>query len=223
MEIQKLGDLSRWRVHNEKEAIFFSDHKVRTIRLDVRAAAAVHVYLHTNADGVVVDEFLTVLPSGLSAVEFLGNGCSLVLDSTGPVSYFSPEVEAIWHENVEDETFTTIANRRERNPEVELMEFLMNQNINNRMAQMDAEFERRLALMEERNANANSLENAGGSGGGVHQRTPAKRAKQPDAQAGATEPAGADQAGASRRGSVEQPADVAGSGKPDAVAKGEKP
>ncbi|RWD68350.1 hypothetical protein [Mesorhizobium sp.] len=223
MEIQKLGDLSRWRVHNEKEAIFFSDHKVRTIRLDVRAAAPVHVYLHTNADGVVVDEFLTLLPAGLSAVEFLGNGCSLVLDSTGPVSYFSPEVEAIWHENVEEETFTTIANRRERNPEVEWMEFLMQQNINSRMAAMDAEFERRMQALEERNANANTLENAGGSGNGVHIGTSSKRPKQPDTQAGAAEPAGADQAGSPRGGSVEQPADVAGSGKPVPVAKGEKP
>lgn len=223
MEIQKLGDLSRWRLHDEK-ALFFADHKVRTIRLDVRAAAPVHVYLHTNSDGELVDEFMTVLPVGLSALEFLSGGCSLVLDSTGPVVYFTPEIETVTFENVEEETFTTIANRRERNPEVEWMEFLMNQNINQRMAQMDAEFERRLALMEERNAHAHSLENAGGSGGGVHQRTAPKRAKQPDAQTGAAEPAADDQAGAPRggRGSV-PPADGVGSGEPDAVAKGEKP
>lgn len=221
MEIQKLGDLSRWRLHDEK-ALFFSDHKVRTIRLDVRAAAPVHVYLHTNSDGELVDEFMTVLPVGLSALEFLSGGCSLVLDSTGPVVYFTPEIETVTFENVEEETFTTIANRRERNPEVEWMEFLMNQNINNRMAQMDAEFERRLALMEERTAHAHTLENAGGSGGGVHQRTAPKRAKQPDAQAGATEPA-PDQSGAPRGGrdSV-PPADGVGSGEPDAGAKGEK-
>ncbi|RWE98129.1 MAG: hypothetical protein EOS81_12595 [Mesorhizobium sp.] len=174
----------------------------------------------------MVDEFLTVLPAGLSAVEFLGNGCSLVLDSTGPVSYFSPEVEAIWHENVEDETFTTIANRKERNPEVEWMEFLMQQNINSRMAAMDAEFERRMQALEERNANANSLENAGGSGGGVHIGTTAKRAKQPDAQAGATVPAedGGEGRQSGARRELQQPADdVAGSGKPAPVAKGEKP
>ncbi|TIV79903.1 MAG: hypothetical protein E5V78_24415 [Mesorhizobium sp.] len=87
---------------------------------------------------------------------------------------------------------------------------------------MDAEFERRMQALEDRNANANSLEKAGGSGGGVHQRKAPKRSEQPDAQAGANQPAD-DQAGAPRRGSVEQPADVAGSGKPDAVAKGEKP
>ncbi|MDX8442859.1 hypothetical protein [Mesorhizobium australafricanum] len=222
MEIQKLGDLSRWRAHDDK-AIAFGHHKVRSIRLDVRASAPVHVYLHTNEDGELVDEFMTVLPVGLSAVEFLSGGCSLVLSSTGPLSYFTPEIEAVAFENVEEETFTTIAQRRERNPEVEWMEFLMNQNINSRMAAMDAEFERRMMALEERNAlNANTSEKAGGSGGGVHQRTAPKRSQQPDTQAGANQPAD-DQAGASRRGSVEQPADVAGSGKPDVLAKGEKP
>lgn len=222
MEIQKLGDLSRWRLHDEK-ALFFSDHKVRTIRLDVRAAAPVHVYLHTNADGELVDEFLTVLPVGLSALEFLSNGCSLVLDSTGPVVYWTPEIETVSFENVEEETFTTIAQRRERNPEVEWMEFMMQQNMNARMAAMDAEFERRMLLLEERNANAHTLENAGGSGGGVHQRTAPKRAKQSDAQAGAavgSEDGEGRQSGA-QRGLPGGDAG-AGSGKPDAVAKGEK-
>ncbi|TIN93931.1 MAG: hypothetical protein E5Y06_17305 [Mesorhizobium sp.] len=218
MEIQKLGDLSRWRVHDEK-ALFFSDHKVRTIRLDVRASAPVHVYLHTNPYGEIVDEFLTVLPVGLSAVEFLSGGCSLVLDSTGPLSYFSPEIEAIAFENVEEETFTTIANRRERNPEVEWMEFLMNQNINSRMAAMDAEFERRMMVIEERNGNASTSDKSGGSGVGVHIGAPAKRAKQSNAQASAAIPAATDESGASRgeRGSV-----PAGE-EPAPVAKGEKP
>lgn len=217
MDIQKLGDLARWRHHDEK-AIFFADHKVRTIRLDVRAAAPVHVYLHTNADGVVVDEFLTVLPVGLSSVEFLSGGCSLVLDSTGPVVYFTPEIEAVSFENVEEETFTTIANRRERNPEVEWMEFLMNQNINSRMAAMDAEFERRMLALEERNGNASGSEIPGGSGERVHLGTPAKRAKQPDAQAGAIV-ADDDAAGAPRGGPV---ADGDGAGEV-VKSKGAKP
>ncbi|MER8599677.1 hypothetical protein NKH09_17525 [Mesorhizobium sp. M1339] len=216
MEIQKLGDLSRWRLHDEK-ALFFADHKVRTIRLDVRAAAPVHVYLHTNSDGEVVDEFLTVLPAGLSAVEFLSNGCSLVLDSTGPVVYFSPEIEAVAFENVEEETFTTIAQRRERNPEVEWMEFLMNQNINARMAAMDEEFQRRLAAMEAKgNANAGNASGESGSGDRVHIGAPPKRAKQPDAPASATEPDGGEvDGGASREvsspaGKQPAPADAKG-------------
>ncbi|RWD33335.1 MAG: hypothetical protein EOS22_00865 [Mesorhizobium sp.] len=216
MEIQKLGDLARWRHHDEK-AIFFADHKVRTIRLDVRAAAPVHVYLHTNADGELLDEFLTVLPVGLSSLEFLSGGCSLVLDSTGPVVYFTPEIEAVSFENVEEETFTTIANRRERNPEVEWMEFLMNQNINSRMAAMDAEFERRMRVIEERNGNASGSENPGGSGEGVHIGAAAKRAKQPDAQDGGVKPSD-DAAGASRRGPVGD--DGAGEG---VQSKGAKP
>ncbi|RUW97248.1 hypothetical protein EOA35_25960, partial [Mesorhizobium sp. M8A.F.Ca.ET.023.01.1.1] len=61
MEIQKLGDLARWRFHDGK-AITFGNHKVRTIRLDVRASAPVTVYMHADADGQIVDEFLTVLP-----------------------------------------------------------------------------------------------------------------------------------------------------------------
>lgn len=221
MEIQKLGDLARWRKHDGK-AIAFGSHKVRTIRLDVRAAAPVMVYLHANADGEVVDDFLTLLPAGLSALEFLAGGGSLVLDSKGPVSYFTPEIEAVAFENVEEETFTTIAQRRERNPEVEWMEFLMNQNINARMAAMDEEFQRRLAAMEEREAQyANTSEKAGGSGGGVHLGTSSKRPKQPDAQAGATEPASS---GTDRRTSRDGGPDAGGAGKPGAaVTEGEKP
>ncbi|MBZ9902402.1 hypothetical protein [Mesorhizobium sp. CA17] len=224
MEIQKLGDLSRWRDHDEK-AIAFGNHKVRTIRLDVRASAPVHVYLHTNEYGEIVDDFLTVLPVGLSAVEFLSGGCSLVLDSTGPLAYFTPEIEAVAFENVEEETFTTIAQRRERNPEVEWMEFLMNQNINSRMAAMDAEMERRMMAWEERNGNANTSEKAGGSGDGVHIGTAPQRAKQPNSQAGAAEPAADDQAGAPRGGSGSVPGavDDGTPQRPAPVAKGAKP
>ncbi|RUW53591.1 hypothetical protein EOA32_08755 [Mesorhizobium sp. M1A.F.Ca.ET.072.01.1.1] len=220
MEIQKLGDLSRWRAHDEK-AIAFGHHKVRSIRLDVRASAPVHVYLHTNEFGEIVDEFMTVLPVGLSAVEFLSGGCSLVLSSTGPLAYFTPEIEAVAFENVEEETFTTIAQRRERNPEVEWMEFLMNQNINARMAAMDEEFQRRLVAMEERNGNASALEKAGGSGEGVHQRTVAQRAKQSDPQAGANQsPAPGTDGRSPRDGGP----DAGGAGKPvAAVTEGKEP
>lgn len=186
MEIIRIGDIGRWTFVSPSEKVGFASYKPRTIRVQVRASVPVFWAVdRVTEHGEALSEFLCLTPAGMSCIE-------VAIDSTGlqlipqfedgeHVAFSCPEYEPFdleaAHPGV---SFLTIAHRRERNPQVEMMEFLMNQNMNARMAQMDEEIARRLSAL--------TPEERKDDGDGVHERPASKREKLPKDPAGAKSP-----------------------------------
>ncbi|MER9206124.1 hypothetical protein [Mesorhizobium sp. M0771] len=181
MNVIRISDVGRWTRLDTGNKLTFSPHKARTIRVELRASAPVYWTVErVSVDGEVLQDFLTVTPVGVSTLE-LGVGVgdvSLIpdLEAGGELLFSSPEYEKfeLVAPNAGD-SFLTIAHRRERNPQVEMMEFLMNQNMQTRMAQLDEEITRRLAALPTERQD---------DGNGVHEPTAPKREKLPKDPAG---------------------------------------
>ncbi|RWF85096.1 MAG: hypothetical protein EOQ36_24525 [Mesorhizobium sp.] len=186
--IVRIGDLGRWSQVAPGSTIKFDKHKPRKIRLDVRASDEVAWFVERfdPEDGELIAEFLCLTPPGMSVIEMSVDkgGVSLTPQfAAGQYLLFqTPEYEVFNLESPNPgDTFLKIAHRRQRNPEVEYMEFLMNQNMQARLAQMDEEIARRLAQLPTNERNEH--ENTGGSDG-LHQRPSAQREELQKAAAG---------------------------------------
>ncbi|RWJ65130.1 MAG: hypothetical protein EOR33_20305 [Mesorhizobium sp.] len=187
--IVRIGDLGRWSQVAPGSTIKFDKHKPRKIRLDVRASDEVAWFVERfdPEDGELIAEFLCLTPPGMSVIEMSVDkgGVSLTPQfAAGQYLLFqTPEYEVFNLESPNPgDTFLKIAHRRQRNPEVEYMEFLMNQNMEARLRHMDEEIARRMAqLPTERNGNNGETS---GSGDGLHQRPSAQREELQKAAAG---------------------------------------
>ncbi|MER8450127.1 hypothetical protein NKG60_08985 [Mesorhizobium sp. M1428] len=189
--VLRMGDLNRWSPVKSGQAINLDGRKTRTVRLDLRASDAADWMVEwVNKDGVVTTEFLCLTPAGNSTIELLASEEMRLVPlfpKDASMHFSSSEFDFI-HVEGDPESFTKIAHRRERNPEVEYMNFMMQQNIDARMRDMDAEIERRIAGITKGLTNG---ENASGEAG-LHKRTPAQREKLPSAATGGQSPASAD-------------------------------
>lgn len=177
--IIRVGDIGRWTFVTTGERVAFGGHKARTIRVDIRASGPSFwgVERMDPDTGEFVQEFLCVTPAGMSTIEVSVDkgGLRIIPEfhKEDHVAFSAPEYERFDLEAAHPgETFLKIAHRRERNPEVEYMEFLMNHNMQARLRTMDEEIERRLAaLPTERKSNGDDT--------GIHEQPAAKREKQP--------------------------------------------
>ncbi|MER9280543.1 hypothetical protein [Mesorhizobium sp. M0522] len=174
--ILRMGDLNRWSPVKSGQTINLDGRKVRTVRIDLRASDIAEWHVErVDEDGVVAGEFLCLTPAGNCTVELLvADEMRLVplFPKEGHMLFSSPEFDFV-HVEGDPESFTKIAHRRARNPEVEYMHFMMNQNMEARMAVMEEEMERRLAGITKGLSNG---ENTGGEAG-LHQRPAAQREK----------------------------------------------
>nr|WIE89595.1 hypothetical protein P9270_018725 [Mesorhizobium sp. WSM4875] len=177
MEIVRLNDLSRWDSLPAGQSLVFEAGAPRKLclQLNCRGRSALFISHHDEVTGEVEESFLASVPAGLSKVEFFTGGKPFKVwsDAPGAIHYFTAEMEPAAVENLDPEIFTKIAHRRARNPELEQMWFLMNQNMNRRLAQMDADYEQRLAAMAEKGLQDG--EEVGRSGGSIHVGAPAQR------------------------------------------------
>ncbi|MER8649916.1 hypothetical protein [Mesorhizobium sp. M1121] len=183
MNVIRISDVGRWTRLDTGNKLTFSPHKARTIRVELRASAPVYWTVErVSDDGELLQDFLTVTPVGVSTLEIgVGAGdVSLIPDLGvgGELLFSSPEYEKfeLVAPNAGD-SFLSIAHRRERNPQVELMEFLMNQNMQTRMVQLDEEITRRLAALPTERQD---------DGNGVHEQPAQKRKKLPEDPKGKT-------------------------------------
>lgn len=173
----RIADLGRWTFLIPGNKLSFSPHKARTIRLDLRASAPAYWAVErVTADGEVKQEFLTITPPGVSTLEIgvAAGDISLIpeIAEGEDIAFSAPEFEVFDLESAHPgESFLKIAHRRQRNPEVEYMEFLMNQNMEARLRTMDEEIARRLAAIP-----TGARED---DGNGVHEQPAAKREKLP--------------------------------------------
>ncbi|MER9916446.1 hypothetical protein [Mesorhizobium sp. M0035] len=211
----RIADLGRWTFIPAGDKLTFSPHKARTIRLDLRASAPAYWAVERiTSDGEVKQEFLTITPPGVSTLEIgvgAGNVALIPQIADGEdIAFSAPEYERFDLEAAHPgETFLKIAHRRQRNPEVEYMEFLMNQNMEARLRTMDEEIARRLSAIP-----TGAKED---DGNGVHEQPAAKREKLPQDAKGKAGKAGLSADGAGQQLHAADDADAgaaAGAGGP---------
>jgi len=139
--VVRIHNVSKWVKVPEGKVIELVGDRDRKVRIEVNCPEP------TRFD-VVEGDFLTFLAvvQGYEVLEFVAGAQAHVVPTTeGEVWYFTNDGDQIAEERDDLVSFTKIASRRARNPELELMMFKMNQNMERRMAQQAAEMAAMLA------------------------------------------------------------------------------
>ena len=151
--MQKIFNLGKWFELPRDARLQFTTDRPRTVRFEVNAPVETRLYVATDigaqADGLC--RFLALV-KGRDTIEFSADGAfSLLADDDGQeaVWVFTADGDDVSIQLDAPETFTKIVERRRRNPELEYMVAVMERNVNARLAQQAAEFERRLQRGQE--------------------------------------------------------------------------
>ncbi|WP_313474821.1 hypothetical protein [Agrobacterium pusense] len=184
--VVKLNSLSRWKSLDSTKAISFKGNPdaERCLRIQFNLENVTTFYIGKDQ---IDCELLCTIGPGLETVEFYAQGDFYVFaeKESGMVKYQSADLEPTSFEVVDPVIFTKIANRRQRNPELELIAYRLEQNANRRMAdlahEIEARYERQLKQQQEAHAAETARANAQGSnpeagGGGKPEKvTPAEK------------------------------------------------
>lgn len=136
--MQRLFNIDKWFVVDAGKALNFEKTEPRRIRLDVNSVGPVKLFYADTAgeitflaqvDGRDVIEFHCL---GEFAVQVEGNDCWFATIDGEDISFSIPDAVRL----------TKIMERRARNPELELMQHLMQKNIVERMEHMRRDMER---------------------------------------------------------------------------------
>jgi len=131
--VLNLNEISKFVLVAAGTGLALDSDKRRVVRLELNTSEPCQLRLQTGADDI---RFLANV-EGYQELTFVAPGpVTIWPDCEGEVWWWSPEMESHHVEVPDAETFTRIANRRERNPELERM-----------MAKMQANAERRMAAM----------------------------------------------------------------------------
>ena len=128
--MQKLGNLEKWQLVKAGQPIVFP--AARKVRLEVRTPLGTNWYV--DDDGRA---YLTTTSSA-EVLEFVPDG-SVSLSASEDVRIYTTENERIHIDESVNPTFTKIANRKERNHEMELVAAKAAENATRRMERMYAE------------------------------------------------------------------------------------
>lgn len=172
MNIVKLNGLSRWKLLPRGEAIHFAEKPGgdRRVKLLLNSQFDIGLWFR-NADGE--ERFLAALCPGLNEVEFFAAGPFAIVPSDGEneLWYISTEAEPA-HVVIKDPViYTGIAQRRQRNPQLEAIMYVMRQNQRENDAKLAAQadlFADQLAKLKQEKPNGET---------GVHEPTSKKPAK----------------------------------------------
>lgn len=171
----KLNSIARWTAVDNGSGVALNGRGHRKVRIDFLSENDRRIYL-VRADGEV--RFLAFLEAGHTCLEFMDEGNLLLSpdDDGGELWAYTSEFEAA-HVVVPDAvTFTKIAQRRTRNPELEHMMWLQQQNIDRRFAALENDYKAQLEKVR--------------NGTGIHGSTAAEHKEPNSGQAGAVEPDG---------------------------------
>lgn len=141
----KLKNLDKWLPLASGEVVTLGGgdpSDSRKVRLEVNAPYEVRLYIGINEE----QRFLALV-KGLETVEFFVRG-QVDIHSDGDVALYTAEFETVSFYVPEATTFTKIAERRHRNPELEYVMHRMTENMERRMAIRDREVENLRAAME---------------------------------------------------------------------------
>lgn len=140
----KFNNLDKWARLAVGSVLQLPGEKLRRVRVELNCPAATRVDV-VEHDREAKVTFLAVV-EGHETIEFIAqNLVELVFTSDDDVWYFTPDGDLVATEIPEATSFTKIASRRARNPELELLMFKQQQNIERRMSAIQAEFDARIA------------------------------------------------------------------------------
>lgn len=149
MTIQMM-DLRKWQPLAEGEVARFHKENARTVRIDVNTTHPVLLYVAQKDEDA---EFLCKV-DGRDRVEFSVDGPFDLTADGGEVRFYTVDGADFTMEKVDHDSFTRIVQRRERNPEMERMMYLMHQNTEKRIAttihELEASYERRERRREQK-------------------------------------------------------------------------
>lgn len=162
----RLFNTSKWTKLPAGDVLELPGDDIRNVVVQVNTEAPTRVDVFFGAQEQV---FLGVV-MGLETIEFTAErDCYLSFSSDGEVWYFTNSSEANRSSEVGDGlqavSFTKIATRRTRNPELELMMFKQQQNAARNEAKQRAELDALRAQFEEMRAQADARISAPATGG----------------------------------------------------------
>ena len=128
--MQRLFNVHKWFVLEAGKALNFENHLARRVRLDVNAPAPAQLF-YVTGNGEVT--FLAAV-SGRDVIEFASHGGDFAIQCEGnDVWLYTIDGEDVSFSNPGAVVFTKIVERRARNPELELMQHMMNRNLELRL------------------------------------------------------------------------------------------
>lgn len=156
---QRLHNLSKWE--RFEGSLVFENPEPRMVKIDVNCPLETEFYVEREQDAVLFDPerkadalgrrdmkplvtrtFLG-LARGRDQFEFYVEG-AFTLHASEECWFFTIDSVRIATEIIAPVIFTRVANRRQRNPHLEMMEFQMNRNLTRRLEAMQAETDRRI-------------------------------------------------------------------------------
>jgi hypothetical protein len=145
----KLNSLDAWKTLDPDTGIQFNSKKEaeRTVRIHLNLEAVTTFYIGKGKR----QRLLATAGPGLETIEFSKGGDFVVYaeKGSGVVQYRTADGDPTHVVVPDPKTFTRIATRRTRNPELEEMMFRMNQNVERRLAAQRLELETQMLRMKE--------------------------------------------------------------------------
>lgn len=146
MMTQRIHSLSKWQAIGDGKAVDFTLDKARTVVLEVNSPEETQLFVQEKDEQPV---FLAVV-KGRDRVEFgVSKAFKLIADG-GPVWIYTFDGQETAFVIESPYIFTRIADRKQRNPHQELVEYQMRENIRRMGEQLAAEHERRLREVEQK-------------------------------------------------------------------------
>lgn len=146
--VVRIHNLTKWSPLKPGDVLELKGLASRPVRIEVNTETTTRLDWIEGEKGT----FLAVV-NGYEVVEFVaGPEGHLVATSEGEVWFFTNDGDQVATARPEAVSFTKIATRRARNPELERMMYKMEQNMNRRMAAQQAEIEAMLRAQAEADA-----------------------------------------------------------------------
>lgn len=143
--MQRIQNINAWKQVRDCGALNMSGQELRRVRIDVNAPGPVRLW-YANGNGEI--SFLALV-TGRDVIEFQASSgdFSLMVDG-GECWFLTVDGEDMSFAIPDAEILTKIVDRRPRNHDLELMNYLMNQNMERRYAAMREDMEREWARRE---------------------------------------------------------------------------
>lgn len=138
--VLKVNNLGKWRMLPVGDFLQLPEDRLRRVRIEVNCASPTSIECVEFPEGEAPRHTFLGVITGLEILEFVvETRCELIFTSDSDVWYFTQDGDQIAVEVLGATSFTELAVRTERNPQLEMMMFKANQNIEARFRQLAEE------------------------------------------------------------------------------------
>lgn len=155
-----LNDVNKWVPLSAGEMIEYPSDRPRPVSLDVNTSGPAIIMIQLGQE----EPRLLALVTGRETLKFAVPGPYAIMHRSPDeeVYILTADGSKVHREQIGDETFTQLHERRARNPELEYMMYTMERNFQRRMKAQEAQLERRYQADVDRRASDTSEAPAGG-------------------------------------------------------------